>query len=200
MRIYLNEQLNNSKAWVFDEESPTHEQELWEVWDRNFNGGYSGVDNICKALNITRKDITKAYLDDNMTFDFCGLRPYVFEDCVNLKSIELPNNIVYISSYAFKGCFSLEHVGLGNINFIDSNAFNSCKSLKEILIPDTCNTIGFNAFANCKSLEKVVIGDCSTLYLNEQVFYNCPKVKVYSTSMYVINYCKEHKIPYVYLD
>ena len=55
-----------------------------------------------------------------------GLKEAAFEDCKNLKYIEMPNTIKYIGGFAFSGC-DIDTIGLG--------AFRCCPSLKTVYIP-----------------------------------------------------------------
>ncbi len=91
-----------------------------------------------------------------------------FSGCVNLKSIELPEGLVYIKDEAFYGCTSLEKVTIPfGVLQIYEDAFGSCTSLTDVvfeeeIIDDSDSRIwqfsifGY-AFADCTSLKNVTI-------------------------------------------
>lgn len=62
------------------------------------------------------------------------LGPAVFERCVGLKEITIPNKFSVISSRLLEGC-GLQHVTLGNnVSRIESKAFYGCRGLRYILL------------------------------------------------------------------
>ncbi|MCC8013984.1 MAG: leucine-rich repeat domain-containing protein [Eubacterium sp.] len=91
-----------------------------------------------------------------------------FSGCINLKSIELPEGLVYIKDEAFYGCTSLEKVTIPfGVLQIYEDAFGSCTSLTDVvfeeeIIDDSDSRIwqfsifGY-AFADCTSLKNVTI-------------------------------------------
>ena len=78
-----------------------------------------------------------------------GLGVRAFEH-TGLKSIVLPNTILYISPLAFEECYDLKTVDLGNsLMFIGEMAFGGCFSLKELKIPESVEYCGYFAFSAC---------------------------------------------------
>lgn len=101
----------------------------------------------------------------------------VFQDCVSLKNITIPNTVTTIESYAFKGCESLETLQLPKrVTSIEGGAFKDCSSLKTINLPDGIETISFSLFENCTSLEKIVIPDSVTT-IEGSAFKGCTALK-----------------------
>ena len=76
-----------------------------------------------------------------------------FEDCDNLKSIELKEGITTISGYAFAGC----------------------KSLESIVIPDTVTQLGASCFQRCLGLRSVTIGK-KVKSIGKYCFYYCNNI------------------------
>jgi hypothetical protein len=82
-----------------------------------------------------------------------------FKNCVNLKSIVIPNSVEAIDSDiedgTFSGCTALESVTLpSNLKSIQGGTFQFCTSLKELVIPASVTYIGWSA-CWCSNLAKV---------------------------------------------
>ena len=72
----------------------------------------------------------------------------------------IPDSVTSIGSGAFRDCYSLTSVTIGNgVTSIGEYAFYNCTSLTSITIPDSVTRIGDNAFAGCDSLTSVTIGN-----------------------------------------
>lgn len=72
-----------------------------------------------------------------------------FEGCQELTGIKL-SSITEIRSFAFAGCYKLEHVQLPEgLQLLDTGAFVSCISMKTLRIPRTTHTINNHAMAFC---------------------------------------------------
>ena len=96
-----------------------------------------------------------------------------FCNCTNLKSIILPNGLMYIKQACFYGCKSLTNISLpDSVISIEDWAFMSCSSLESITIPKSVTSIGYSAFSNCSSLTNITIPNSVTRIEND-TFYNC---------------------------
>lgn len=81
-----------------------------------------------------------------------------FKDCASIKSIVVPNSVVYIGGGAFSGCKNMTSLTLpSGLTSISSNMLYSCHALKSITIPEGVNTIKPNAFSSCSSLTSLKI-------------------------------------------
>ena len=59
-----------------------------------------------------------------------------FQNCINLKSVTIPNGVTSIGEYAFLSCTSLKSVDIPNsVTSIGISAFYSCTSLESICLP-----------------------------------------------------------------
>ena len=97
-----------------------------------------------------------------------------FYGCTGLTSITIPGNVEIVYGNAFEGCSGLTSVTLeAGIRQIDGYVFSDCTRLSEIKIPDTVTTIGLGAFFNCTSLSTVTIGSGVTS-IEDNTFYKCP--------------------------
>ncbi len=73
-----------------------------------------------------------------------------------ITSVELPDTIVEIPTYAFYKCSNLEKVVIPEgVKFIGMHAFEECTSLTSVKIPDSVVTIGDFAFCKCTNLSNV---------------------------------------------
>ena len=99
-----------------------------------------------------------------------GLR--AFQNCTNLSSVTISNNVTSIDNCAFDGCTSLTNVtissGMTEIGYL---VFGKCTSLNNVEIPSSVRTpmkrerkrgsrepeIGYGAFCDCSSLPSVTI-------------------------------------------
>ncbi len=68
----------------------------------------------------------------------------------------MPDSVLYIRDGAFQDCSELRYIELpANLQEISSQAFRNCDSLNEITIPDSVNTFGHGMFADCDNLERI---------------------------------------------
>ena len=96
-----------------------------------------------------------------------------FENCINLISIILPDNILSIGTGAFKNCNSLISIVLpSGIKSIGDCTFCSCKNLASFSLPDGITNIGDSAFYECESLDSVLI-PINVITLGNSVFCKC---------------------------
>ncbi len=120
-----------------------------------------------------------------------------FEGCTALTSISLTNNIKNIGAYAFFGCESLASITIPTgISTIEHDTFYLCTSLYDVKIPDNVTAIDCYAFGFCPNLWIVRMSD-SVTYMNEDVFFESPSVKIYgSIGSYAQDYALSHSIPF----
>ena len=110
---------------------------------------------------------------------------YVFEHCIGLESITIPENITNIENMAFHICTNLESINVdvnNNIySSIDGVLFN--KEQDKIIffpdnrfdsyeIPDSVTSIGDMAFYGCDNLTNIIIPD-SVTSIGNGAFYDC---------------------------
>ena len=87
--------------------------------------------------------------------------------------LQIPDFIVEIGKYSFKGCDSLIKIDFSNqIKRIDEYAFEDC-AIKEITIPHTVEYIGCGAFKGCVRLEMIVFEGIVQKICNPIFSMNC---------------------------
>jgi len=87
----------------------------------------------------------------------------VFANCINLKSITLPEGLIVISAQAFSGCESLPEITIpSSVRVIGHLAFRNCIALTSIDLPESIVKIGFGAFVGCGALANVNVPESVT--------------------------------------
>ena len=110
------------------------------------------------AFNInTNSDggckITSIQIPNNVT----SIGSYAFQNCELLKEVKMPDDIVCVDTGTFTGCRSLESITLPRkLQEIKYAAFTMCSGLKSIEIPNQVFRIEGFAFQNNKSLKTVI--------------------------------------------
>ena len=123
-----------------------------------------------------------------------------FEDCSEIKSVSMSENITNIGDYAFSGCTGLTQVKLSDslkelaidvfsgctalkeikiregVEKIGAGAFEDCTGLRKVNIPKETRRIGGGSFKNCTELESINIPD-SVEKIEDMTFYNCMGLK-----------------------
>lgn len=95
----------------------------------------------------------------------------IFQNAVNLQSVNLPETIVSIGEYAFANS------GISKINmpegvtFIGQYAFSDCK-IEELTLPNGNCTIENHAVSSCNELQRIIIPSGYNGF-TPQVLYNC---------------------------
>lgn len=96
----------------------------------------------------------------------------MFSSCVTLKEITLPSDAVLIGNNAFSGTKAMQQINLGErIKSIGSMAFYQC-AIEELVIPDSCSSIGTQAFWADENLRYVHL-PASLKSLKMGTFYFC---------------------------
>ena len=100
-----------------------------------------------------------------------------FNQCYDLISIVIPDNVLWIEEYAFNDCTSLLDIVIpDHVTWIGANAFSNCCSVSDIVIPNSVTYIGYSAFNECGGLEFVTIGS-GVRTIEGSVFYGCCNLK-----------------------
>ena len=100
--------------------------------------------------------VSVIFEEGSRTYD---IPQYCFADCVALRDLTLPGNLIRIRSHAFYGCLSLSDLVLPEtLNVIGDNAFGECKSLTRVSAPDALSDITDYAFAGCERLSELLFG------------------------------------------
>lgn len=104
----------------------------------------------------------------------------LFQNCKNLKSIKINDNVQKIGKRAFSGCTALGSASNGTVELpnncteIGSDAFYECTGIKNITFKNALKVIGSNAFYWCTSLTGLRFGEgYSDLTIGDEAFAYC---------------------------
>ena len=76
---------------------------------------------------------------------------------IGCKNTTIPDGVLSIGSYAFRGCKGLQEIEVpSSVTTIYQDAFYDCISLKSVVLGENITSINDLAFYNCYNLEKVV--------------------------------------------
>ncbi len=122
--------------------------------------------------NSESKAVKKVVIEDGVT----SIGANSFSSCRNLTSIEIPNSVKSIRSYAFSYCgFTSVKIPDG-VTSIGDYAFLACSSLTSVEIADSVTSIGQAAFIDCMSLQSVKMSNSITS-IAEGTFNTCGKLE-----------------------
>lgn len=122
------------------------------------------------------KNLSSVVLPDNLTtIGYCA-----FQAC-GLTDIDFPNSLASIGRFAFAHCDGLTSVFIPNgVTEFWPRAFVSCENLKFVSIPHSLTTIYSTAFGDCFSLTSVAIPD-SVTEIADDAFENCNYLTIVTT-------------------
>lgn len=101
------------------------------------------------------------------TADSSSTHTYIFGG-TQVETVIFPEKIINIGSYLFGNVTTLKNVVFKNhhtsrLHTIYEGAFLGCTGLEELIIPDSCTTIGMKAFEDCSNLIEVHLPDSDLL-------------------------------------
>ena len=111
-------------------------------------------------------------------YNFADFEAHIFEGCVSLSRINVPEGVTKIPDYAFDGA---EH-------------------LKEAILPSTLEEIGVRAFEDCTDMMKIYIPSSVTV-IADSAFSGCTNLKIYCEyGSVALQYAIDNGFPYFYLS
>ena len=152
---------------------------IGKITDDTFTYRYnSGINEAMVIQNENYKNLTTVTIPDRVVADgsfykVIGIVKDAFNGCSNIKSLVLPQNLIYIYDNAFKGCSGLSTISLpGPLVMIGNSSFENCSGLTNLTMGNSVTSIGSSAFKNCNLLTSVEIPN-SVTSIGESAFYNC---------------------------
>ena len=131
-------------------------------------------------------------------FNFSSIKGtnYMFNNCVSLKHVKLPNKMVSLAytNYMFNNCYSITSLNLGFLENAQKwsfayEMFKNCKKLEKIEIPSVTTFIlrGVQEMFNgCTGLKVIDFGQLETkvIYNITKMFYHCEKLEYLDLSKF----------------
>lgn len=131
-------------------------------------------------------------LRSGKTYPVTQIGANAFWNCEKLKSVTIPNSVIFIGEGAFDYCKGLTYVNIPNsVEKILSYTFRSCENLESITIPNSIIEIYDNAFMYCNSLNSLIVEDGNLKYDSRD---NCNAIIETATNSLVVG-CNNTTIP-----
>ena len=106
----------------------------------------------------------------------------VFKNCVDLQTVEWKAGYATIPTSTFENCKNLTSFTIeDNIKTIGMKAFAS-SGLQSIIIPSTIETISSQAFKDCTSMTTMTYPNKGTIEYSNDIFENCMKLETIEIS------------------
>ncbi|MGM9841495.1 MAG: leucine-rich repeat domain-containing protein [Candidatus Limisoma sp.] len=108
---------------------------------------------------------------NDVTYRVTEIGESAFHDCMDITTVKLTNNIIFIRDYAFQGCTSLSKLVIPtSVSKIFKYALAGCTGLKEFVVEDSSEDIDFG---NLESPSHALFADCplETVYLGRKYLF-----------------------------
>lgn len=164
----------SSLSWAYD--FTVENEDGVTIYYNLINGGTEAE--VTRGDNKYSGDIvipsTVSY--DGKTYRVTSIGGSAFGECNGLTSVNIPEGVKNIETYAFAYSTELSTVTIPKgMTTIGMNSFRGCLNLTTILIPEGVEIIRNDAFNGCSSLTSVTIGRDVT-ELGSRVFSGCPNL------------------------
>jgi len=156
-------------------------------------GTFAGLEGVKKIIiQSTCEKINSSAFNGNATLEEVviladgdkgvkSIGNYAFKDCINLKTISMPNTVEELGVGVFANCSSLKNVQLSNrIKILPSQIFANCTALMEIDIPEGIKEMQGFMFQGARALTKISL-PISLEIIADDCFYDA------TSSLEIIN-------------
>ena len=126
------------------------------------------------------------------TYNVSSIGVDAFANCLDLTSVNIPDNVTIIGNSAFYGCNSLTSINIpSSVTCIEDFAFGYCSSLMSITIPASVTRIGEYVFDGTSALNSITVDGNNTTYDSRG---NCNAI-IETTSNTLVVGCQNTVIP-----
>ena len=137
------------------------------------NTTFSGTMNITYTSGNIKNKLVKVEIAEGIT----ELGNSLFQECRNLKDINIPNSVKNIGEKSFYDCYSLKNIIIPDfVTDIGDYAFYYCCSLKDIQLSKTLTTLNNYVFGYCNTLKNFNIPN-SIQNINSKAFWFCSSLE-----------------------
>ena len=150
---------------------------------------YNPADTITLSTPMSEVNEDAQFSVKEVVFGKLDFRGTSFKNCMKLEKVFLSNEFTRgdTDSSLFENCLVLNHVSLPNGMWsLEPRMFALCLSLSQVSIPEGIREIGDEAFINCFNLNVVSLPETLTR-LGESSFLNCESLKSISIPKEVVN-------------
>lgn len=114
-----------------------------------------------------------------------NINTYAFMNCTGLTEVKLPSELDTLSNYAFAGCTGLTHIEIPDtVTNFNNCVFQGCTNLKSVKLSNQIWKLGDGVFKDCVSLESIELPD-SIWHIYGGAFENCTSLKEVTIPQYV---------------
>lgn len=111
-------------------------------------------------------------------------------ECCNFNTINIPQSVTTIGSYAFEGCPNLTSIDIPQgVKKLERCTFFDCKSLKSVTLHEGLQRFDYGVFHSCENLKTINIPKSLT-NIGEEAFKGCSSLAVINLSESVDTICK----------
>ncbi|OHS93599.1 hypothetical protein TRFO_40121 [Tritrichomonas foetus] len=104
-----------------------------------------------------------------------------FRGCTNLKTVSLPNSLIYLKFNSFRSCTALTTINVPEgVEVIEEGVFRVCTSLTTITLPSTLASIGIASF------QETMVSLTSISFPNGNPIFKASNLMVYTNKSIVI--------------
>lgn len=156
------------------------------------NPAYDSRDNCNAIIETNTNTLVVGCCNSIIPNSVSSIGDFAFDDCIQLKSVNIPNSVTSIGRYAFSDCDALKTVEIPcSVTFIDECAFFSCDNLTSIYIPKSVIHIDRDVFLSCDKLESIIVDKDNPVYDSRN---NCNAI-IETATKKLVSKCENSKIP-----
>ena len=166
--------VNGDYKWSVSDGTYTLVDYVGNATELTLPANYNGEDYVIGGSAFRgNSSITSIEIPNSVT----RIVSYAFDRCTGLTSITIPNSVTSIGQYTFYNCTGLTSITIPNsVTSIGSYAFYGCSGLTNVTIPNSVTSIENYAFEGCSGLKSVAIGNNVTS-VGEDAFKNCKNLQ-----------------------